>query len=156
MACGRGEKDCETEGVGLEQITKHDGWFWYGEKRCLDADDAYRRFRSDYHDSLGKRAYRRLDRLERREERVHGHGFVFTEQPDGADFSGTVVPTRIIGLVAGSYCRIVGGWDIPYQTEEEFERWFEWAFSKGSGALRFVGKKLKTGRTSKLLKKRYR
>ena len=140
----------------MEQITKHDGWFWYGRKRCLDADDAYRCFRNDHNASVGRAAYKRLDRLGQRKERVHGHGLIFSEQPDGTGFLGTVVPTRILGLVEGAYCRIVGGRDMPDCTEEEFDRWFEWAFSKGSGALRLVGKNLKTGRTSKLLKKRYR
>ena len=143
----------------MEQITKRDGLFYYGERKCLCADDAYCRFRDDYHRSLGRRAYERLNRIGQREERVHGYGFVFKSKMDcgGMDRGGNgKTPVRLLGIVAGAYCRGVGAWDIPCESEEEFERWFDWAFSKGSGALRLVGRNDKAGRTSKRLKTRYR
>lgn len=143
----------------MEQIVRRDGRIYYGEQLCEDADDAYCRFRYDYHRSLGKRAYHRLNRLGQREERVHGYGFVFTHpvyfrRNDGGACK--PVNSRLLGLVEGAYCRGVGAWDIPCDNELEFERWFDWAFSKGSGAIRLVGRKDKAGRTSKRLKARYR
>ena len=137
----------------MEQITKVDGKYYYGKTFCRDISEAYRLFRNDYHRSLGKRVYRRLDKAPR-QERVHGYGFVSS----GASWDGDRrrVPVRLLGLVCGSYCRMLGGWDVPCSTEDEFEQWFEWAFSKGSGALRLAGRKEKAGRTSKRLNARYR
>lgn len=143
----------------MEQIIRKDGQIFYGEYRCTDADDAYCRFRDDYHCALGKRAYYRLNRLGQREERVHGYGFVFSSPLDFKRDDGRTcqpVDSRLFGLVEGAYCRGFGGWDLPDYTEDEFERWFDWAFSKGSGALRLIGKKDKSGRTNKRLNARYR
>jgi len=143
----------------MEQIVRRDGQIYYGERRCESADDAYCRFRDDYHRALGRRAYDRLNRFGRREERVHGYGFVHSAEVDRGGMDGRTdrkVPVRILGLVEGAYCRGVGAWDIPCESEEEFDRWFEWAFSRGSGVLRLVGRKDKAGRTSKRLKARYR
>jgi hypothetical protein len=143
----------------MEQIVKENGQILYGKQRCTGADDAYCRFRDDYHDALGKRAYERLNRLGQREERIHGYGFVFAHPVYfGGDDGGACKPvdSRLFGLVEGSYCRGVGAWDIPDYSEDEFERWFDWAFSRGSGALRLVGRKDKSGRTNKRLNARYR
>ena len=139
----------------MEQIVRRDGKIFYGKETCLDAEDAYCKFREDYHASIGRNAFLRLNRLGTRQERIHGYGFSFTSTvppfvPD------TRVPYRILGLVGVSYCRVVGGWDLPCRTEDEFERWFDWAFSDGSGALRLVGKKDKSGRTNKRINARYR
>ena len=136
----------------MEQVTKWDGEYYYGDKHFYNIDDAYRRFRDDYHRSLGKRNFRRLDSPDRR-ERVHGYGFEFDVEWDG---DRNRVPVRLLGLVCGAYCRMLGGWDIPCSSEEEYERWFDWAFSRGSGALKLVGRKDKAGRTSKRLKTRYK
>lgn len=155
MAARRGKEEAAEEGNRMEQITRREGKIFYGKELCGTADDAYCRFRDDYHCSLGKRAYYRLNRLGQREERVHGYGFSFaTAVPPY--LSRGLVQTRLLGIVGVAYCRIVGGWEIPCRTDEEFERWFDWAFSKGSRALRLVGKKDKSGRTNKRLKTKYR
>jgi hypothetical protein len=142
----------------MEQITKRDGIYYYGGRKCLGVCDAYTRFREDYHRGLGKRVHKRLDRLGWRTERVHGFGFVFADGRPGvpACHKGTRIPYRILGLVGLSYCRILGQSDIPCVSDEDFERWVDWAFSRGSGALRLVGRKDGTGRTSRRLRKRYR
>ena len=143
----------------MEQIVRKDGEVYYGSRRCRDVDDAYCRFRDDYHVSLGKLAYYRLNRIGRRQERIHGKGFEFShpvsfERHDGGA-CGTVA-VRLLGIVATSYCRVVGGWDVPCETEEEFWEWFDWAFSRGSRSLRLVGRNEKAGRTSDRIKTRYR
>lgn len=121
----------------MEQITKVDGKFYYGIKQCYNADDAYCRFRDSYHDSIGRVAFKRLSRLGSRRERVHGYGFVFRDNGgDPGRYSGTV-RVRLLGLLCGSYCRMLGGWDIPGgMDDEQFEPWLDWAFSSGSGALK--------------------
>ena len=144
----------------MEQIDKRNGVIYYGNQVCKDADDAYVRFRDDYHASLGRVAYLRLDRIGQRKERVHGFGFVFDppfqDAPD--EFRGLGrVRCRILGFLGIAYSRIVGAWDLPeFTDEQQYERWLDWAFSKGSGALRTVGRRNKSGRTSKRLKTRYR
>ena len=142
----------------MEQITRRDGIVYYGEQRCESIDDAYCRFRSDYHRGLGKEVYQRLDRLGQRVERIHGHGFVFA---GGNSFGDKFKPLgrtkcRIMGLVGISYVRVIGLWDYPELQEEEFEQWLDWVYARGSGALRTVGTRDKVGRTSKRLKTRYR
>lgn len=138
----------------MEQIVRKDGRIYYGEHLCTDADDAYCRFRDDYHRSLGRLAYYRLNRIGQRKERIHDNGFVFSRN---LDYEGNgKVDVRLLGLVETSYCRIAGGWNIPCESEDEFERWVDWAFSRGSGALRLVGRKDKAGRTNKNLRKRFR
>ena len=94
----------------MEQITKRDGIYYYGGRKCLGIGDAYTRFREDYHKGLGKRVHKRLDRLGWRTERVHGFGFVFADGRPGvpACHTGTRIPYRILGLVGLSYCRILG------------------------------------------------
>ena len=141
----------------MEQIVRKDGRIYYGDWLCSDADGAYRLFRSDYNASCGRSAFRFLNRLGQRSERIHGYGFDYgpgtVPVPCGNQKR---TPVRILGLVGSSYCRTVGLWDIPFDTEEEIERWLDWAFSRGSGALRTVGVNDKSGRTSKRLKTRYR
>lgn len=138
----------------MEQIRKVDGKLYYGEIQCKDADEAYRRFREDYHKSIGRAAYKRLNRLGSRKERMHGSGFVFSTKPEcPPGIKRKVVPIYIMGIIAGSYCKSLSGQYIPDGTDEEIDQWIDWAFSKGSGALRVVGKKWKTGRTSKNYKK---
>lgn len=144
----------------MEQIVRKDGQIFYGRIQCLDADEAYCLFRDDYHRSIGKRASYKLDRLGQREERIHGYGFSFSHPVSlGADDRrpSKATPVRLLGIVDISYYRIVGCWEWPDNlSEQEFERWLDWAFTKGSGALRLIGKKDKAGRTSKRLKTRYR
>lgn len=142
----------------MEDITRRDGKFYYGEQECDSVDDAYLRFRMDYHDSLGRDAFRRLDRLGQRRERIHGYGFELPgrEKLDSEFFGFGRTRYRILGLVGISYCRIVGLWDMPELDDEQFDRWFDWAFSKGSNGLVLVGRKDRSGRTSKRLKTRYK
>lgn len=144
----------------MEQISKRDNVFYYGESPCLNAEDAYARFRNDYHESLGKRVYRRLNRIGQRKERIHEFGFVFSEPVKWVNpYDSNPGRTRILlmGLVEGSYCRMLGRWDTdPRLGVDDFEVWFDWAFSAGSGQLRLAGRKEKAGRTSKMIKKRYR
>ncbi len=142
----------------MEQIIRKDGQIYYGDILCRNADDAYGYFREDYHAQLGKRVYRRLNRVGQREERVHEFGFCFAGGGYAVhnDFYGRI-DTRLLGLVCGSYCRMLGGWDVPREIgESEFEQWYDVLFSEGSRGLRLVGRNTKAGRTSKMLRKRYR
>lgn len=145
----------------MEQITKRENVFYYGDRLCGGADEAYREYRDDYHEALGKRVYRRLNRIGQREERIHGFGFVFDADTKRESVlpgvSGRVVPVRLLGLICGSYCWVLGAWDMPeFSEEKEFEDWFDCVFSSGSGCVRKLGRKDKAGRTGKMLKKRYR
>ena len=105
----------------------------------MDADEAYCRFRSDYHASIGRQAFLRLNRLGQREERIHGFGFDFTRrignQKDEFRRYGTVL-YRMAGRIGISYLRVFGLFDYESVPDEEFERWFDWALSRGSGALK--------------------
>ena len=60
------------------------------------------------------------------------------------------------GIVCLSYARILGLEEYGHIPEDKFDGWLEWAFSRGSGALRLVGKEKGSGRKSKRLKTRYR
>lgn len=141
----------------MEQITKRDGRYYYGQHECSGIDDVYRRFRHDYHESLGKEAFKRLNRLGSRRERVHEFGFVFDDGPVNVGVLHGLVPTRLLGLSAGSYCRMLGGWDIPGgMDDEQVEKWIDWVFSKDSKCLRLVGMNQKAGRTDSKINKRYR
>ena len=142
----------------MEQIIRKDGRIYYGEELCCDIDDAYMRFRRDYHDSIGRKAFSRLDRLGQRKERIHGFGYIFT---DGESLLREFHDTGrhkcyLLGLLHISYCWILGRGDMPDFDEDKLDRWLDWAFMKGSGALSFIGKRDKVGRTSRLLKKRFR
>lgn len=157
MVGGRGEKGEEKKGVGVEQITRRDGIYYYGDRPCHSADEAYGRWRTDYHKIVGRAAYHRVDRLGQRTERLHGYGFDFAGPvPVGVLPDSGRIRCQILGLVLVSYCRLIGLWDYGYVSDEEFDGWFDWVFSRGSGALRTVGKRKATGRNSKRLKTRYR
>lgn len=143
----------------MEQIVKVDGILYYGGCRCRDADDAYRRFRDDYHSSLGRDASRRLNRYGSRKERIRGFGFVLVD-----DVRESLQRTfgecgkckcYQLGLVGISYAFILGCWDYPVLSDTDLELWIDWALSSGSKALVRKGRKDKSGRTSKRLKKRY-
>ena len=132
----------------MEQITKRDGVYYYGAVSCRDVNDAYRLFRRDYHESLGRNAWLRLDNI-RRTERIHGFGFVFSPECAPQPMDCKRVQCWMLGLMGVSYCRMFGMWDIPVKTEEEFDRWFDWALSKGSRAILTRELRSKRGRTSK-------
>lgn len=140
----------------MEQVTKKDGVIYYGSKRCSGVDEAYNRFRNDYNESAGRVSVHRLNRLGSRKERVHGYGFVFNPLPDFNDVRSEKVPVYLLGIVAGSYCRVLSGRYIPDGTDEEIERWIDWAFCHDTKALRLVGLRQKMGRTSKRLNTRFR
>ena len=128
----------------MVQITKRDGVLYYGETPCEDENDAYDWFHDEYNERMGKTYefgfYRRLeDQLEK--EPCFGH---------------RKVKYRLMGLVGIHYCRIFGMWDYPKLTDEQFERWFEWALTQGNNAVTMVERKSEAGRTSKNLRKRYR
>lgn len=142
----------------MEQIERKDGAYYYGKIRCNTIDDAYDEFRAEYHATLGRDSSRRLDRIGQRTERIHGFGFVFADNPSGRDERGGdgKVRYRLLGLSGIHYVRILSVGDAPNFTEEGFERWFDRAFSAGSGMLRLEKVREKSGRTSKRLKTRYR
>lgn len=142
----------------MEQIERRDGAYYYGKTRCSTIDDAYDEFRAEYHSTLGRDSSRRLDRVGRRTERIHGFGFVFVGDPDepGGRVVAGRVRYRLLGLSGIHYARIISAGDAPGLTEEGFERWFDRAFSAGSGMLRLERVREKSGRTCKRLKARYR
>lgn len=157
MACRGGAQEEEAGGDRVVQITKEDGTFYYGAIRCGDADDAYRRFRDEHNKSVGKCAFKRLNRLGSRVERIHGYGIVFKEQAGNPGFDYKQIPVRLMGLVCGSYGRMLGRWNIPGEVDDDnFDGWFEWVFGKGSGCLRLERTKEKVGRTSRRLNKHFR
>ena len=120
----------------MEQITRKEGKYFYGERECYGVDDAYCHFRDEYNMSVGRIAFKRLSRLGSRKERVHGRGFVFSEEPKDPGLHHSTVPIRLIGLVCGSYCWILGRWDMPWRVDDDnYEQWLDWAFSRNSGAL---------------------
>ena len=144
----------------MEQIIKRDGIYYYGVRECKSVDDAYRCFRNDYHDSIGRKAFSRLDRLGQRIERIHGFGFCFKDEDRRAlerefrDFPKS--RCVLLGLVGISYCWICGEGDVPELGEHRFEDWFDWAFMSGSGGMSYTGKRDKVGRTSKRIRRRYK
>lgn len=142
----------------MKDIVRKDGRLYYGNDLCKSADDAYRRFRKDYHESLGRNVHIRLDRLGHRKERIHGYGFVFSDGNSFGECFKDYGRTRcyILGLMGLSYVRSIGIWDYRMIPDEQFEDWLDWVFAKGSKALKTVGVTDKVGRTSKRLKTRYR
>ena len=141
----------------MEQITRRDGFYYYGDRRCRDVDEAYSRFRQEFHGNLGRQVVKRLDREGRRVERIHDFGFVFDDValPGGLDRGGRV-DYRILGIVVISYARMFGIHDYPNVPDEGFEDWLDFALSKGSGVMRRVGTRQRTGRTSVRLRTRFR
>lgn len=141
----------------MEQITKRDGIFYYGEEQCQSVDHAYRKFRKDYHEGLGRQVHGRLDRLGSRKERIHGYGFVFSEEVRPKEyFLGHGRVPYTMSLVVLCYCRFIGYPSYAHISDGDFEHWLDWAFSKGNGILRLALRKDKAGRTSKRLHTRYR
>ena len=135
----------------MEQITRKDGAYYYGNKRCCDSDEVYCLFRSDYNNRLGKNIHDRLGRLVGRKERIHGYGFVFSEE---VDFDRNIIPGtiryKIIGMLGISYCRIVGLWDMKGMTDDNHEKYIDYLFTKGRGILKLKGRK--DGTTRKHIK----
>ena len=140
----------------MEKITKRNGVYYYGERRCSGADDVYRHFRDGYHASLGRAAYRRLGRFGSRTERVHEFGFVFDGPVSRVDIDGYgKLRLSLIGLVCGSYCWIAN--EIPQEISEKMQMdWFDWVLSKGSGGVWKTGKAKGSGRKDRRLNKKYR
>lgn len=121
----------------MEQIVRRNGRIYYGERPCRDAEEAYDFFRDDYHASIGRQAFLRLNRLGQRKERVHGFGFDFAKRIGDDDFKryGTVL-YHMAGKMGISYLRVFGINDYVAVPDEEFEQWFDWALSRGSGVLK--------------------
>ncbi len=123
----------------MVQIVRRDGRIYYGERPCRDAEEAYEFYRDDYHASIGREAFLRLNRLGQRSERIHGFGFDFTKQVhdrrDEFRRYGTVL-YRMAGRIGISYLRVFGLYDYQSVPDEEFEQWFDWALSRGSGAMK--------------------
>ena len=142
----------------MEQITKKDGVFYYGDQKCDNVEDAYLRFRREYHDSIGRKAFRRLDRLGQRRERIHGFGFCFPEDDPIHRLSFSLPRRRceLLGLVGIHYFWMIHLSDLHDLTEKEFDDYLDWALRKGSKALIFSGRRKKLGRTSKNLRKRFK
>lgn len=143
----------------MEQITKKDGILYYGKQICSDSNDAYCRFRDDYHASLGKRVHRRLNAPER-EERIHGFHVYFSEDIQkelDAEFGVPEqrIPYRLLGLVGISYCRLLDTSGLPDYDDDKYERWLDWFLSHGDKMMTLIGRNDKSGRTNKN-KKRYR
>lgn len=121
----------------MVQIVRKDGRIYYGERPCKNADEAYDLFRDEYHASIGRQAFLRLNRIGQRSERIHEFGFEFSRPIDGEKFRkyGTV-HYGLLGRVGISYSRIFGLEEYAHVPDEAFEEWFDWAFSRGSGALK--------------------
>lgn len=163
MACRRTEKTGQEEGDRMvevgEKITRKSDVFYYGVQTCRNADDAYCRFRDDYHASLGKRAYRRLN-VQEREERIHGLHFYFSDAlAKSLDLEFGVpnqrIPCRLLGLVGISYCWGLDGANVPDYEDERFGRWLDWFLLHANDLMKKIGLNDGVGRTSKN-KRRYR
>lgn len=134
----------------MEQITRKDGEVYYGSRKCLNINEAYSLFRNDYHRSLGRDPYGRLDRLGQRKERVHEFGFVFSKPKGGLSkkILGSVpVKYWLLGMLGISYCRLVGEGLPGSLSDNEFDDWFDYVFQYKSGCLRLIGRKDGFGRT---------
>ena len=137
----------------MEKIERRNGRLYYGNKPCRNANEAYLWYRDAYHYELGKQVYKRLDRIGQRTERTHGIGYYYAweDEPQDKEFW-NCKPTRyyVMGILGISYCYMVGSWDMPsHKSEEEFDRWYYWAFEHGSRGLTLAGwKKFGSGRTS--------
>ena len=145
----------------MQEIRKDGEVYYYGDDRCSGPNDAYNRLRADYHKSLGRNVHLRLNVLGKRKERIRGiYSFFYDSgyvRQLEEEFGGSSpVPYRILGLVGVSYFRIFSGNDIPDYDDEKFFRWMDYAFIKGSGAIRLIDRKNNSGRTSKLAHARYR
>ena len=144
----------------MEQITKRGTEYWYGEQRCKDADDCYKRFREGLYAKLGKSVYRHLN-VKYRQERIHGFHAYYTdafkqslEREFGNDSQR--VPVFILGLSGISYTYAFNLEDCPDYEEEKFYRWIDWALLNYGTVLKLKGRKSGRGRTSKRLKTKFR
>lgn len=137
----------------MEEMTLRNGTIYYGDKACASADSAYKLFRNDYNASVGRRRNRQLNRIGTRKDRTRGWGAYYdvaVEPPAG--YEGVMVPSRLMGIVATAYCRMIGSWDIPDMSEEDTEKFMDWICSHGNRNLRLVGRNEKSGRTSRIYK----
>lgn len=142
-----------------KKITRKSDVFYYGVQVCRSADDAYCRFRDDYHAFLGKRAYRRLN-VQEREERIHGLNFYFSDalaKSLDVEFGAPDkrIPCMLLGLVGISYCWCLDGSNAPDYEDDVFERWLDWFLLHANDLMKKIGLNDKVGRTSKN-KRRYR
>lgn len=129
----------------MAEITKDGGLYYYKGVCCGSADAAYRRFRKDYNESQGRNSAGFLQRLGKRKERVHDSGIIFTDNYEFSVKTEDKVDCYQLGLVSGSYTKIVS---VPDSLgKDESYEWADWIFRKGSKQLRMVGRKQKTGRT---------
>lgn len=142
MVGRRGEESKGEGGNSVEQITRREDAIYYGEHKCLNADDAYRRFRNDYHKSLGTRAYHRLNRLGSRKERIIDTGFHFAIRRENPLGDTKPIRVRLMGMVGPAYCKSLGIWDIPFNMDEDtYFAWVDWAFQRGSGGVRLYSER---------------
>ena len=108
---------------------------------------------------MGKSSSLYLENLGKRKERISGFGIPhrWNNMPQREPcFGHHKTKYRILGLVGVHYFRTIDLADVPEMTDEEFNRWLEWALAKGSNALTLVGTHDKAGRTNKRLNARYR
>lgn len=143
----------------MEQIVSREGKLFYGRYECSNSDDAYRMFRDDFHVSIGRMAYRRLDAAERT-ERLHGFHVYYSntlQKTLDKEFGKPVkrIPYRFMGMANISYCRGISGKDTPNLEEEAYWRWFDWLLMHSDEAMTRVGRKDASGRTNKN-RRRYR
>lgn len=121
----------------MEQIRRINGIIYYGTEECVDIDDAYLKFREDYNKFVGKAVHLRLDRLGLRKERVHGFGIIRTGSYVPKKCGPRKVKYRLLGLINLCYWWTV---DITPVDEKDFEDWLDYALTKGTDALMYVGK----------------
>ena len=141
----------------MEQIIRKDGRLYYGERVCRDADDAYRRFRRDYNESVGRVAFYRLNRFGSRKDRVRDIGIVCSSKPSCPVQDEVRVPVMHMGMLAGCYCKTIGGYDIPDGVDEDnLLDWVNWVFCHKEKHYRLVGLKTRVGRTSKNINRRFK
>jgi len=137
----------------MAEIAKIDGQYYYRGKKFDSAESLYKQFHKDYNAEQGKSAYLFLQRLGQRKERVHGSRIIYTKGFRFRDYPGARIKCYMLSLLCGSYCKMIGVWDIPYEIDDE---WIRWILRDGGKELKVVGIKHKTGRTSKRLNKRYK
>ena len=138
----------------MAEITKVGNVYYYNGVACRNVDELYRLFHRAYNEAQGRNSSGFLQRLGQRKERAHDSGIVFAEDKDFGVFVAGRVECYQLGLVAGSYTKIVSVPDVL--TEDEAYEWADVIFSKGSNLLKIVGRKQKTGRTSPGRKRRKR
>lgn len=141
----------------MTQVTRKDGLLYYGEEQIKNIEQAYERIQEEHNRKVGRQVAKRLDRIMRRKERIHGFGFSMESSIKRDTFSSLCkIPIRLLGLISTSYVFIVGSWDFPEIDDEDFDQWIDFVLSKNSGMLKLVGKYDRAGRTSKLLNKHYK